>query len=334
MALVKPTSEVTIRAVTMDDAELVFELITLAQLESNGKSSLRLDELIRDWEEPGFDLAESTRIVLDNSGQALAYGEMWAGRAVPVRPHVWLYVHPEHRKRGIGTQLFQWAEKQAHTVFDKVPADARVVLETNVRSTHTHTRQFLERMGMTYADRSWWHMVIQMDEAPPRPVWPEGITVTTVAAHGDLKEAYKASKAAFQDHRGYVEEPFEIAFARWQHHLEDPNVDLNLFFLAMDGDKIAGVSFCYNNGWQDPDEAYIGTLGVVREYRRRGIASALLHHSFGFFWDRDRRKVGLHVDGSSLTGATVLYEKAGMYIDTANDAYEKELRPGRELSRQ
>ena len=55
---------------------------------------------------------------------------------------------------------------------------------------------------------------------------------------------------------------------------------------------------------------------------------ALLLHAFEEFRRRGKTSVGLGVDASSLTGATKLYEKAGMHVDERVDIYEKELRPG------
>ena len=52
------------------------------------------------------------------------------------------------------------------------------------------------------------------------------------------------------------------------------------------------------------------------------------------FWKRGIPKAGLSVGGSSLTGATRLYERAGMTVHSTYEACEKELRPGRELSKQ
>jgi mycothiol synthase len=42
--------------------------------------------------------------------------------------------------------------------------------------------------------------------------------------------------------------------------------------------------------------------------------------------------VGLGVDAGSLTGATRLYEKAGMSIFSQFDKYSKEIRAGKEIS--
>ncbi|MCK4450237.1 MAG: GNAT family N-acetyltransferase [Anaerolineae bacterium] len=102
----------------------------------------------------------------------------------------------------------------------------------------------------------------------------------------------------------------------------------------MDGEEITGMSLCCPKTAEDPGMGWVDSLGVRRPWRRRGLALALLHHSFGEFYRRGKRKVSLEVDAQSLTGATRLYEKAGMHVDRQYVMYEKELRPGRDLSTQ
>ena len=85
---------------------------------------------------------------------------------------------------------------------------------------------------------------------------------------------------------------------------------------------------------EDSSFAWIDELGVLRPWRRKGIAGALLLQSFGEFHRRGRYKVGLGVDGDSLTGATRLYERAGMRVFQQRDAHEKVLRAGVDLSTQ
>lgn len=85
---------------------------------------------------------------------------------------------------------------------------------------------------------------------------------------------------------------------------------------------------------KDPSIAWIDELAVLRPWRRKGIGLALLHQVFGEFYRRGKHKVGLGVDGDSLTGATRLYKKAGMRVFRQTDAYEKVLRPGKDLSTQ
>jgi len=79
---------------------------------------------------------------------------------------------------------------------------------------------------------------------------------------------------------------------------------------------------------------WVSTLGVRRPWRKKGLALALLHHSFGEFYRCGKTKVGLGVDSGSLTGALDLYKKAGMSVYSQFDKYEKEIRAGEEISLQ
>jgi hypothetical protein len=53
-----------------------------------------------------------------------------------------------------------------------------------------------------------------------------------------------------------------------------------------------------------------------------------MHHTFGEFYKRGMTTIGLGVDSANLTGATRLYEQAGMYVAGEFAMYEKELRTG------
>ena len=58
---------------------------------------------------------------------------------------------------------------------------------------------------------------------------------------------------------------------------------------------------------------------------QRGLATALLRHSFRDFRGRGATKVGLGVDGENTTGAVRLYESVGMRQVRRSDTYEKTL---------
>ena len=94
--------------------------------------------------------------------------------------------------------------------------------------------------------------------------------------------------------------------------------------VAWDGNEIAGFSqnrFRKGIGW-------IATIAVRRPWRKRGLGLALLLHSFGEFYKRGMATIGLGVDASNLTGATRLYQRAGMHVASEFALYEKELRAG------
>jgi mycothiol synthase len=64
-------------------------------------------------------------------------------------------------------------------------------------------------------------------------------------------------------------------------------------------------------------------LGVRRPWRRRGLGLALLRCAFGEFYRRDIRMVALAFDSQSLTGATRLYERAGMQLERLYSVYRE-----------
>jgi ribosomal protein S18 acetylase RimI-like enzyme len=75
----------------------------------------------------------------------------------------------------------------------------------------------------------------------------------------------------------------------------------------------------------------VNALGVRRPWRKHGLGLALLTHSFGEFFRRGEQIVGLGVDAENQTGATRLYQRAGMQVASEYVVYLKELRPGRDI---
>jgi ribosomal protein S18 acetylase RimI-like enzyme len=134
-----------------------------------------------------------------------------------------------------------------------------------------------------------------------------------------------AFREIWRDHWGYVELPFEEHYERFLHTWRNDFKE-GLWLVALVEGTIAGLALCETR--PDQDMGYVAVLGVRREYRQRGIAMALLKQAFFQFYQLGFQRVTLHVDASNLTGALRLYERAGMYLKTRYDLYEKELRAG------
>jgi ribosomal protein S18 acetylase RimI-like enzyme len=180
--------------------------------------------------------------------------------------------------------------------------------------------------------RSFYIMRIDMDSAPALPNWSTGIKLHPYTSE-QLPEVYAAYRESFQDHFGYVELPFESGLERFKHGLEnDPQHDPTLWFVAWDGNEIAGFCLCRTASPSDHNAGYVNILGVRRTWRNHGLGLALLQCAFGEFHRRGQMHVELGVDAKNLTGALRLYEKAGMHIHRQNDLFEKELRPGKEIA--
>lgn len=299
-----------------------------------GVRKFTLDEVRSHMTTPGFDLEASMRVVLSPQGQMVGSVTVRDLASPPVHPSVLGCVHVDFEGQGIGTYLLKWATERARQAVARVPDGARVSAYFTACSTHEPTRRLFEKLGLRTIRHSWL-MVIDLDEAPPEPTWPDGLVISTYQERPDLRAVYRAFNEAFRDAWGHVEREEEEGLARWQHRLEnDPDFDPSLWYLAMDGGEIVAVALCSPKVGNDLDMGFVDILGVRRPWRRKGLALGLLHHVFGEFRRRGRKRVGLGVDTQSLTGATRLYEKAGMHVTRQLDAYELELRPGEELGTQ
>jgi mycothiol synthase len=319
------------RAATSADLPAVLELINSFAQSVIGTDETNLKRLQSEWQSPGFDLENSTRVVETPDGRLVGQVEVWDTTEVPIDPYVEGNVHPEFENRGLGSYLLQWAEVRARQAIDRVPSNARVSMHVGAYHGHDPSRRLLLDHDFKHS-RSFCRMVIELDQQPPNPEWPEGISLQSYRHREDAEQVYRAEEEAFRDHWGHVDESFESGFRRWAHRsFEDPFFDPALWFLAYDGDQIAGMARCRPRAKDDPDMGWVRSLSVRPAWRRRGLALALLRHAFRVFHQMGKARAGLGVDSQNLTGATNLYEKAGMHVALQYDSYEKELRPGQEL---
>lgn len=325
-----------IRPAIMDDAATMADLLNACNMELYGEAVMTEELQRREWDFPEFDLATSSLAFFTHEGQMIAYAEVLDFSSIPVRPRLWGEVHPDYRGRGIGTYLLTWAEKLAHRVFDKVPADARVIFTVGAERKNPYPRDLFEAHGYIATGQAWQKMLIELtDDMPQNPPAPAGLHWASMTDINDPRKVFTAHKEAFRDHRGFVDEDFEVAFTRWQHWmLDEKTYDPTLWYFLMDGDTIAGYSLNWLENEEKPEEGYVAQLGVVPAYRKRGAGKAVLLKAFHELWQRGKRKVSLFVDGSSLTGANQLYMGAGMQPVRFYETYEKEMRAGIEYSTQ
>ena len=325
-----------VRPATMADLEATAQTIAANFKHLTGRQPNLLDNMRQEWLGPGYNLETDSQIVLTPQGVVAGYCEVWDVLEPPVKMNLWLQIHPVYRNDGIGNQLLTWAERRSMQALARAPEGLRIVMLSYVPAIDEATRQVFQDSGFK-SIRHHWTMVLNMEKEPQAPVWPAGIHVRAMQPDKDAVNILRAVRESFKDHWGYMDTPFEEEKERWMHTIEtDAEFDPSLWFLAMDGEEIAGISICKMKDYFDPEIGWVNILGVRRPWRRRGVALALLQHSFGEFFLRSRFKVGLGVDAQSLTGATRLYEKAGMHSDPLRQLvlYEKELRPGIEIRTQ
>jgi mycothiol synthase len=298
-----PPEGFRIRPATVEDAPAVNELVVAVDTAVQGWSDSTAVELVDWWRLT--DLAANSWVVEDDSlaayGVVISHGESAETDG---------FVHPAKTGLGLGSWLVRRGEERvrelgypAALTWCLAPdADARALFE---RSGYREVRRF-------------YRMLVEHQAKPAEPEWPEGFRVTTFEP-GDERAFHAALNEAFAEEWNFVPQSFEV----WaERRINVPDFDPTMWFIVREGDEIAGVL----RG--DPERggaAWVGALGVRPRWRKRGLGLALLRHAFAEFYRRGQPRVGLGVDAQNPTGATRLYERAGMHITYEAAAFKKEL---------
>ena len=312
----------TLRNAFWDDLQPVVDLIyDVCEHDGDVTIATPPEELREIWEDPKLDISTDSFVVTDPNGKVVGYEEFYNRSE-----HASLigdgYVHPNHLGKGIGTTLLRALDERARTEMAKADPELRVYIRNGMAIGDTIAREMHEDEGYKPI-RFFWRMEIELDDAPPTAVFPNGIELRPFdeAAHSRL--VYEANEEAFSDHWGHTPLPLD----EWKRrNIESSEYNPELWFIAWDGSEVAGYAICrYRNG-----NGWVGSLGVRRPWRKKGLGLALLYHTFGEFYKRGQMSIGLGVDASNPTGATRLYERAGMKVGSEYVTYEKEFRAGRE----
>ncbi len=305
-----------VRAPRPDEAEAVHALVVACDIADFGESQgYSLSELQEEWAD--LDLEQDAWVALDPSGNVAGYGSLQHRRHVRMDGEG--YVHPNHVGLGIGATLVRLVEGRAREHVPIAPPRARVVVNNWINALNREACALLEREGYEPA-RYFWRMESELNEIPPSPAWPDGIEVQTLVAGEGERLFYSTLEEAFSDHWGHV----PTSFVSWKNRRMRHGFDPGVWFLAVADGEPAGAAICSiseNIGWVD-------SLGVRRPWRKRGVGLALLQHTVGEFHRRGLQRVALGVDAASPTGATRLYERAGLTVAQQHATYAKELRPG------
>jgi mycothiol synthase len=297
-----------------DDGDIwrVYGVMREVALADEGEFDFTEDDMEVVWR---MRRRENAWLVEDENGSAVAFGAIHERH--PTRLRTISGVIPGHRGNGVGSQLLQRLEKRARELARKAPAGEPVWLSVSAGQHNVDAPPLFERHGFEFT-RVFLKMAIDLDEAGGEPAIPEGIVFEPLRA-GTERAVFDASEEAFRDHWDHVPHDYG-EWRAWMLDREDS--DPSVWVIAWDGDEIAGGSL---NAVEDGD-AWVGVLFVRRPWRRRGLGSALLKASFDEFRKRGVKRALLGVDAENPTGATRLYEQAGMRVAHEERLYRKDVR--------
>jgi mycothiol synthase len=282
----------TSRALTMGDARAVYDVAAAQGQHDIGKVEIEPADIVGDWSRPSWDVATHTIGVFDGD-RMVGYGEISGhdrGDAA---------VHPDYRRRGIGTAIAGWLQQTARALGgtgygSPVPqgsAGDRLLASLGYRIRHT----------------SW---VLNL---------PEGKEIE----RRELPIGYQIREAR-PDEYPAVQDVIEDAFLEWsvreRESYEDFHASVigrpgfepwNLRVVADPDDVVVGSALVLMYG-EPASEAFINRLAVRKDQRHRGLAQALLVDAFARGREHGASRSALSTD--SRTGALSLYLKVGMEI--------------------
>jgi mycothiol synthase len=239
------------------------------------------------------------------------------------------YLLPEWRRKGIGSAMLEWNESRLREIAAEQASNGNDQRFFQVFSQDTAVGRNALIKGAGYEPVRFFYFMQRLDlENLPEAPLPAGVRVRPVEAE-HLRAIWDAKNEAFRDHWGYGQRS-EEDFQRWQ---DDPYNDLSLWQVAWardeeDGEEhVAGMAlnFIYpeDNARFGFLRGEVGTLGVMRAWRGRGLGRALLVRSIEVLRQRGMTEVVLEVDTDNLTGALRLYEGVGFRTLSQDTVYRK-----------
>jgi mycothiol synthase len=294
---------VNIRRPTEADAPAVTELTAATDNHFLGEPELSEQDLRRRW----------TELTLDRDAWLFELENELAGyAALHSAPHTIVhgYVHPQHVGRGVGTRIVELTESEARSREIET-------IQNAVLAGDKHARALLESHGYSEL-RHFYRMAIELNAHPAAATWPDGFDVGPVDYANEAGAFHAALDEAFAEEFGHeLERDID-----WRARRERPGFDPTLWFVVKEGNEVVAAVLCdqerFGGGW-------IAAIGVRKPYRRRGVGNALLLHAFAELYARGQRRITLGVDAENPTGATRLYERAGMQVAFEAVIYEKHL---------
>jgi mycothiol synthase len=308
-----------VRAPTVDDAQAIAELINEVSVAEAGISWTTTEETRDQLTSPERAAPLPDVLLIDEGGSAAGYLESWTSD--PTELSLIAFVRPALWGRGLNTWLIRHGETWATE--NLRGSDSPFALRLSRFLSNEAAGRLFVSLGYHYV-RTFWVMRVDLGGTRVEVTDAAGVAIRSFDPEADVERVYEALREAFDDHWGG---PFH-SLERWRHRSidgEGANFDPTLWFVAEEGNEVVGAICCTAITPRADDTGEVGYLAVRRQWRRRGVALALLLTAFAELGRRGTARCELSVDSENPTGATKLYERAGMQVAYGWDVWEKTL---------
>jgi mycothiol synthase len=296
----------TLRPLAESDIPAFIDYVNECAAREKAVEATTLEEFLQWYRSPTNEEHETLAFLTNGDGtEGRIIGEVGTTlRPGDTRSWAWMHVHPDYRNKGVGSALYAEYMRQA----DQAGATQRSV---NPSREATLLIEFLEKRGHKL-ERWFWDMQLPAEQEVEPARMPDGFVTHTFVHNQDEELLTHVRNATFAEHYGFVERTVEEVTYR----TKQSDFFADGIFFAFDGDKVAG--FCYTSRdqheWERRGETvgHIQLLGVMPEYRGRGLGRALLLEGVNYL-RQFVSLVELGVEGKN-DKALALYESVGFKV--------------------
>ncbi|WP_328995757.1 GNAT family N-acetyltransferase [Kribbella sp. NBC_01245] len=304
----------TVRSPEPTDAEALFGMFVAYNTPLIGYADGTVDEVADRIVEPGFDRTTDGFLVLAKDGLPVGYGTTFGkGDRQIVGIQVW------SQQPAVADWLFDRTMRRAREM-GRERGHAEVTVDTDVYRADKPLRALLARNDFT-TGTTYHRMQINHTEPVAIPEVPAGVVVRRGALDDATRwTAHQVILDCHRDHYGFAERPHE----EWIEWFDATSTFdwSQMTLLEIDGQAVA-VRVCSDKYLETDNCGSVDTVGVLGEFRGRGLAKFLLHDAFAL--DAAAGRVGtiLDVDTNNPTSALGLYQSVGMSPTLVSDGWRR-----------
>lgn len=252
-------------------------------------------------------------------GSVVGYARTtWEDLAEGFRQY-WLVANADPAVCGLEVALLDWSERRALEVAAGHDVDDRR-LGTEADDGGERQALLVER-GFT--PRGFYAAMVRphLDDVPELAL-PDGVEIRAVE-RSHLRAIWEADIEAFRDHNDYVEQTEQD----WERFHAEAQVDTSLWQVAWSGDTVVGQVRTRFNA-EEPQRSgrrrgWTEDISTRREWRKRGVASALIAASLRQLRTLGFDEAALGVDTDNPNHALGVYESLGYEIVRRGALYER-----------
>ncbi len=242
------------------------------------------------------------------------------GNAVACGRSIWLqegerkifyqifHINPEIQNLGIDLPMQAWMEIRQLEISRAIPGEDERVYVQHCAQQDARRVQVLECCD--YSAVRWFFSMSRDLNDLPEVELPQGVEVRP-AMPSEYHKVWERANEAFSEHWGFVE-PREEDYQVWR---EGRWFQPMLWQVAWDGSEPVGQVENFIDSVENEKlgrlRGYTEGISVLKPYRGKGIARALIARSLRMLKELNMQEAALTVDSGNASGALGLYENMG-----------------------